>query len=81
MKTERRTLRPRDIENQQRDGTRIAPGIWMDRDGGVHWSVPELLALVDLPDTPENRAAVFAIVRDVAQANGCERLIEQEPES
>jgi len=44
--------------------TRVAPGIWLDRDGNIHWSVPELLALVDLPDTPENRESVIAMLRE-----------------
>lgn len=42
---------------------RIAPGIWEDGDGHLHFSVPELLAMVDLPDTPEHRARVVAMMR------------------
>jgi len=37
-------------------GERLAPGIWTDANGDLHFSLPELLALFDLPDTPENRA-------------------------
>lgn len=44
---------------------RIAPGIWEDVDGHVHFSIPELLQLVDLPDTPENQARVLAMAKDV----------------
>jgi len=47
---------------------RIAPGIWEDGDGNIHWSVPELLRMVALPDTPENREAVMAIVRQAVGA-------------
>jgi hypothetical protein len=39
-------------------GRRIAPGIWVDRFGDLHYSVPELLALFDLEQTAENVAAV-----------------------
>jgi hypothetical protein len=46
-------------------GERIAPGLWMDVNGAPHWSIPELLELVDLPDTPENRAALTEMLRDV----------------
>jgi hypothetical protein len=47
--------------------TRIAPGLYFDRFGDLHYCVPELLALVDLPDTPENRARLVEIVADVAR--------------
>lgn len=39
-------------------GKRIAPGIWEDADGCTHFSIPELLALFDLEDTPENHTIV-----------------------
>lgn len=45
-------------------GQRIAPGIWIDREGSVHWSITELLQMVDLPDTPENRTRVAAMLRE-----------------
>lgn len=48
-------------------GERIAPGIWRDRFGDIHWSVPELLAMVDLEDTPENRVAVEVIIASILQ--------------
>ena len=54
---------------------RIAPGLWIDGEGNPHWSVPELLALVDLPDTPENRAAVIRLARESMD----EHLPETEP--
>lgn len=37
---------------------RIAPGIWEDQKGQTHFSIPELLALHDLEDTPENHVEV-----------------------
>lgn len=33
----------------------IAPGIWEDQTGKVHFSIPDLLDHVGLEDTPENR--------------------------
>ena len=44
-------------------GRRVAPGIWIDRAGDTHFSIPELLKVVDLPDTPEHRALVEAMLR------------------
>jgi hypothetical protein len=44
---------------------RIAPGIWEDVQGNPHWSIPELLELMDLEDTPENRARVLDTIREV----------------
>lgn len=34
---------------------RHAPGVWEDMEGGIHFSVPELLAAFDLEDNPDNR--------------------------
>ena len=34
---------------------KIAPGVYEDAGGAVHFSVPELLAHLHIPDTPENR--------------------------
>ncbi len=74
-----RRLTPAQIADQYRGSTRIAPGIWIDRDGGLHWSVPELLALVDLPDTPEHREAVTEMLRRTLRDQCPEAtLIEQE---
>lgn len=43
----------------------IAPGIWEDVEGGVHFDVPALLTLFDIPDTPQNREEVIASVHRV----------------
>jgi hypothetical protein len=56
-------------------GRRVAPGIWIDRDNAVHFSVPELMAMVDLDDTPENRAAVAESVRRSLVAAGFDEPI------
>jgi hypothetical protein len=75
-----RTLTKAEKEAQWDGATYVAPGIWLDKDGNLHLSVPELLALVQLPDTPANRAAVTAIARVAAQRAGL-IPIEQHEES
>jgi hypothetical protein len=50
--------------NRNKLGRRIAPGIWEDADGHVHWSIPELLSLVGLDDTPENQQAARRIIEE-----------------
>lgn len=74
-----RRLTRDEIRHQQEGSTRIAPGIWRDRDGGVHFSIVELLALVDLADTLENREAVARIAEEVSRAHGVVEVIRQEP--
>lgn len=44
---------------------RIAPGIWEDKKGNVHFSIPELLALHDLEDTSENHQEVKQMVTEL----------------
>lgn len=43
----------------------IAPGIWEDEDGNAHFSLPDLLKVADLEDTPENRQRVTAMIRQL----------------
>lgn len=45
-------------EGRNQLGKRIAPGIWEDADGCTHFSIPELLALFELEDTPQNHEIV-----------------------
>lgn len=51
----------------------IAPGIWIDEDGHSHWSLPDLLAHVELEDTSENRLKVAAMLEDL--------IVKQNPEA
>jgi hypothetical protein len=75
----RRTLTPEEIADQRRGSTRIAPGIWVDRDGGLHVSVPELLELFGWDDTPTNRAEVEHIVaEELRRANPDATLVYQD---
>lgn len=59
---------------------RVAPGIWIDADGNSHLSIPELLALVELPDTEENRANVLRTIEDVIRKNNPSGQILYRPE-
>lgn len=74
----KRKLTRGEVLEQRIGATYIAPGIWRDRNGGIHYSVPELLEIVELPDTPENRAAVAALVRRTLEAQGASLVILQE---
>jgi hypothetical protein len=57
---------PRDTLKKQ-----WAPGIWEDIEGNIHWSIPDLLAHVGLPNTKENRArAKETLERMIAQHQG-----------
>lgn len=43
----------------------IAPGIWEDKKGQIHFSIPDLLKLHDLEDTPENHAIVVEMIKEL----------------
>lgn len=63
----RRTVTPRDIAEQYRGAVRLAPGVWLDGDGDLHFSIPELLVAFELADTPENRELLAS---DIAEFMG-----------
>lgn len=44
---------------------RIAPGIWEDKKGQIHFSIPELLRLHDLEDAPENHEIVKGMLMEL----------------
>jgi hypothetical protein len=48
----------KNMEGRNQLAERVAPGIWRDTDGNVHFSIPELLDLAGLEHTPQNRALV-----------------------
>lgn len=75
-----RKLTAAEIADQQRDAVRIAPGIWRDRDGNIHWSIVELLAEFGLEDKPEHRAAVLQILQAMVEEAGVAEVIVQEPD-
>lgn len=82
---ERRTITPQERDRQLDGSRRIAPGIWEDAEGHVHWSVPEILAFFDLTDTVENREQVIKTLREVhreVHGEGSDRnIIVQDVES
>jgi hypothetical protein len=55
---EHRTLTPAQVREQMAGAQRLGPGVWLDRQGYVHFSVPEILKHLGLPDTPEHRDLV-----------------------
>jgi hypothetical protein len=76
----RRVVSQHEIDEQRRGSTRIAPGIWRDKDGDLHYSIPELLAMVDLDDTPANREQVVRTCTAQLRALGL-TIIRQDPEA
>lgn len=79
MKTFKRFYSTQQIDDFRRGGEYLAPGIWVDRAGGLHFSVPELLTLFGWPDDAEHRALVQQAVRDiVAREAPHSELIEAE---
>ena len=74
-----RVVTPAEMDAQRRGSRRIAPGIWLDVDGDLHYSVPELLALVDLEDTPANREQVVrTITESIRETLGAVPIIRQD---
>lgn len=65
----KRTLTSRQIADQRRGAGWLGPGVWIDRHGGLHFSLPELLAHFEIEDTPENRERMTRTIRE--QMSGC----------
>jgi hypothetical protein len=42
---------------------RLGPGVWEDAEGGVHFSIPEILKFFYCIDTPETRAETEAMLK------------------
>lgn len=69
----------RDEFNRQAAGAEIlGPGLWRDRDGHLHFAIPEILAAFELPDTPEIRERVMEIFQEIARANGAVEFVVQD---
>ena len=62
-------------DNRNKLKRRIAPGIWEDEDGHIHYSIPELLDIAGLEDTPDNREEVKAMIRDMIKEQSKETTI------
>lgn len=69
-----------DKSNQLKE--RLGPGVWVDGNDHLHFSIPELLAFFKWPDTPENRARVTAMVLQVGKTNNPQiKVIERNHEN
>ena len=52
----------------------IAPGVWKDHDGGLHFSLPDILEEMKMDDTPQNRATLTTEIIERAQAEHGDKL-------
>jgi hypothetical protein len=43
----------------------LGPGVWVDTDGGLHFSAPEIMAHFGVPDTAENREACMQMMQEL----------------
>lgn len=46
----------------------LAPGVWMDMDGGVHFAIPEILAHLGLENSPENHRMIREELSKICRA-------------
>lgn len=74
-KITRRVVTPAELEDLYRGSTRVAPGFWIDRFGDLHVSIVELLDLVGLEDTVENREEAIRSVRAMMGDNGADTIV------
>lgn len=63
MSDQIKRITPAEAKAQTAGATPLAPGIWLDRNDCVHFSVPELLAAFGEADTPANRARMTTVIR------------------
>lgn len=54
-----------ELADMRRGARRLAPGIWVDRNGFVHFSIPELLAVFGWPDDEQHRVMAEEAIRSV----------------
>ena len=64
-RVEHRTLTPQQTREIEQGGVVIAPGIWIDRRQGLHFNIPEILAHLGLPETPEDCALATQVITDL----------------
>jgi hypothetical protein len=57
---------------------RLGPGVWVDAEGALHFSIPELLEMIGLPATAENQEWAADLVREIIQREAPQaEVIEQ----
>ena len=59
----RRTVTPDQVKDMLAGARRLGPGVWADRDGAIHFSVPELLRAFGWPDDAKHRLLVHQVIR------------------
>lgn len=72
-KREHRSLTHTQIVRQQQSGMYLMPGVWIDREGGLHFSIPEILKAEGIADTPEAREHATRLFEEM--------LREQQPQA
>ena len=58
---------------------KISPGAYVDTDGALHFSIPEMLAELGVPDTPANRARLTKQVDEFMAAQSPETKVVHLP--
>ena len=67
-----------EADRQIQGGEVLGPGLWQDKEGGIHFSLPEMLSHIKLPDTPENRALLTRVIMDFVTSEHPEAEIIQQ---
>jgi hypothetical protein len=78
--TEHRRMTPTAIRSMMRGAERLgAPGVWVDREGAMHFSIPEMLAHLGVENTPANRDELTKIVEAMiaTSAPDCEVIVTE----
>lgn len=77
---EQRVVTSTEMDRQRQGGQYIAPGVWLDREGHAHFSVPEILAHLGIADTPEDRALCTHVVSTaLREVDPNARIIREDP--
>lgn len=66
--------------NRDKLKRRIAPGIWEDQDGGLHFSIPELCKVAGLEFNEENRIKICEMLRKELEGKTKEILYRSSPD-
>jgi hypothetical protein len=81
-KPDHRSLTRTQVAQQQQGGQYLKPGVWIDRDGGLHFSVPEILKHLGLPDTPADREMATHFIGELLRVQcPAATVIEQDDEA
>lgn len=63
----KQTMTPAQIRELVAFGEKIAPGIWSDRNGFLHFSVPDLLFHFGWPDDAHHRTLAIETIKRVCE--------------